>query len=94
MNFDWFLSNFTEFGRFFQKPMESEGGDFLVFVGFLSTGVGWMGAGAGAEGGGVKGMGHWRHARRSPAGWRRAHRRAGWRRCLRHLGTVCLCFCF
>jgi hypothetical protein len=38
MDFSRFLPNFSEFGWFFQKPTESEGGDFLVFAGFLNTG--------------------------------------------------------
>jgi hypothetical protein len=29
-----FLSNFTKFGRVFQKPTESKGADFLVSTGF------------------------------------------------------------
>jgi hypothetical protein len=39
MDFGWFSSNFTEFGRFFQKPTGSEGVDFLVSAGFLNTGM-------------------------------------------------------
>jgi diketogulonate reductase-like aldo/keto reductase len=39
MDFDWFSLNFTEFGRFFQKPAGSEGADFLVSAGFLNSGL-------------------------------------------------------
>jgi hypothetical protein len=37
MDFGRFSPNFTEFGRFFQKPAGSEGADFLVSDGFLNT---------------------------------------------------------
>ncbi len=39
MDFGRFSPNFTEFGRFFQKPAGSEGADFLVSAGFLNTDV-------------------------------------------------------
>jgi hypothetical protein len=37
MDFDYFLPNFTEFDRFFQKPTESVVADFLVTIGILNT---------------------------------------------------------
>jgi hypothetical protein len=39
MDFGLFLPNFTKFDRFFRKPTESEGDDFLVSTYFLSTGA-------------------------------------------------------
>jgi hypothetical protein len=37
MDFDRILPNFTEFGRFFQKPMKFEWTNFVVSTGFLNT---------------------------------------------------------
>jgi hypothetical protein len=37
IDFDRFLPNFIEFGRFFRKPTESGGDDFLVSTKILNT---------------------------------------------------------